>query len=272
MTTKRGFWETLLFSMIRLSPIVAPATIVPAIPDDLFAQDLLIKRWLTLFAVLVTWNMTEGATILWMKAKSEASEKTKSYLLVTIICAAVTLAFMQYYRTLSTQGVFILLLAALSVRGMSRSGWENGRPLAGFAGALLGNALIALISLLFIAPSLYWQSVACALAIGASVGAVEAAWYAHSFQTNMTARWPVPLFRVALCLGPIIIATMAMANEIPRSYMLTYSVIFLVPRILKRCTEDRRIPSTMMAGPAGIYVAFLTIMTACKAYASGSMW
>ena len=268
MTTKRGFLPTFAFSLIRLSPIVAPATIVPAIPNDPLLAEVLVKQWLALFFVLVTWNMAEGTTILWMQAKSEASEKTRTYLLTTIIFAALTVAFLQYLRTLSNQGVFLLVLATLSIRGMSRTGWENGRPLAGFIGAVLGNSLIALISLLFIAPALYWQSVVTALAIGTAVGAVEASWYANSF-SKISARWALPLFRVALCLGPVIIATMGMANQIPLSYVLSVLTVLGAGRVIKRANNDGNIPNTFLAGAAGIYLLFLTIMSLCRAYESG---
>jgi len=268
MTTKRGFWHTFAFSIIRLSPIVAPAAIVPAIPNDPALAELLVKQWLALFFVLVTWNMAEGTAILWMKAKSEASEKTRTYLLITIIFATLTVGFLQYLRTLSNQGAFLLVLATLSIRGMARTGWENHRPLAGFLGALLGNSLITLISLLFIAPTLYWQSIVTALAIGSSIGAVEASWYADSF-SKVTARWPLPLFRVALCLGPAIIATMSMANQIPQSYLLSILTVLAASRVIKSSGNTGKIPTTFLAGSAGIYLLFLTIMTLCRAYESG---
>lgn len=268
MTTKRGFWHTFTFSIIRLSPIVAPAAIVPAIPNAPTLAEILVKQWLALFLVLVTWNMAEGTAILWMKAKSEASEKTRTYLFITIIFAALTVAFLQYVRTLSNQGVFLLILGTLSLRGMSRTGWENGRPLAGFLAAMLGNSLIALVSLLFIAPTFYWQSAVTALAIGTAVGTVEASWYAESFSTTK-ARWPLPLFRLSLCLGPVIIATMGMANQIPQPYLLAVLTVLAAGRVIKTANTSGRIPDTFFTGAAGIYLLFLTIMSVCRAYESG---
>ena len=268
MTSKRGFLPTFAYSLIRLSPIVAPAAIIPAIPEDPFLAEVLVKQWLALFFVLVTWNMAEGTAMLWLKAKSEASEKTRTYLLITIIFAALTVAFLQYLRTLSNQGVFLVVLATLSIRGMSRTGWENGRPLAGFSGAIVGNSLIALISLLFIAPAFYWQSVVTALALGTAVAAVEASWYAESFGTS-TVRWSLPLFRISLCLGPVIITTMGMANQIPHSYILAILTVLAAGRVIKRAPNDGQIPNTLLTGAAGIYILFLTIVGLCRAYESG---
>jgi hypothetical protein len=265
MTKNRGFWASFLFAAIRLSPIAAPATIIPAFQGDPVVAELLVKQWLALLIVLVTWNMTEGSAILWMNAKRDASEKTRSYLLVTMICGAISIGFLQYLRTLSSQGIFILTLAILSVRGMSRTGWENQRPAAGFAGALVGHTLTALVSFLFIAGTLDWQSTVCAVAIGASVGAVEASWHAEAFPPSST-RWALPLFRLALCIGPVIIATMAMCNQISSLYVATVLVVIVASRILKKTRSDGIIPENLMSGAAGIYLLFLGIMAACRAY------
>jgi hypothetical protein len=268
MTKNRGFWASFLYAAIRLSPVAAPAAIVPAPPDDPVLAEILIKQWLALLMVLVTWNMTEGSAILWMNAKRDASEKTRSYLLVTMICGAISIGFLQYLRTLSSQGIFILTLATLCVRGMSRTGWENGRPAAGFAGATTGHSLTALVSFLFLAHTLDWQSALCSLAIGASVGAVEASWHASSI-TPAATRWALPLFRLSLCLGPVIIATMAMCNQIPSPYIAVVIAVILASKLLKKTGNAGTIPENLILGPAGIYLAFLGIMCACRAYQSG---
>jgi hypothetical protein len=264
MIAPRAFWESILFSLIRLSPIVAPATLVPIISPDLMASDLLFKRWLTLFAIIVLWNMTEGAAILWMKARGQASERTRGFLIVTMLCGVFTVAVLQYGRTLSSQGVFILILSVLSIRGMSRSGWENERPLAGFLGAILGHSLLTLTSLLCFIPSVDWQSVAVALAIGSSVAAVEASWHAHTFSRESLTRWALPLYRTTLCLGPIIIATMGMTNQISLSYALTSIVLLIATRYLNTANSRNEIPSTTLRGAAGIYLLFVIVMAACK--------
>lgn len=270
MIAPRALWESVLYALIRLSPIIAPATILPVLSNDPLFSDLLVKRWLTLLAILILWNMTEGAAILWMKAKNEASERTKGYLIVTILCGALTVGVLQYGRTLSSQGIFLLVLATLSIRGMSRSGWENGRPLAGFLGAILGNSLLTLISilsltsLLSVAPSLDWQSATVALAIGSSIAAVEASWHASAFSTESLTRWALPLYRITLCLGPIIVATMGMTNQIPLSYALTSIVLLTATRTLNAANTRNAIPSKILRGAGGIYLLFVTIMMVCK--------
>lgn len=270
MNEPRALWENVLFSLIRLSPIVAPAAIISLPANAPTATDLLFKRWLTLLAILILWNMTEGAAILWMKAKSNASERTKGYLIATILCGVTTVAVLQYGRSLTSQGIFILTLATLSVRGMSRSGWENGRPLAGFLGAIVGNALLNLValvsltSLLSLPASIDWHSVAVALSTGSSVAAVEASWYANGFSKEALTRWALPLYRVTLCIGPIIIATMGMTNQIPLSYALTSVVVLVATRTLNAANTRGEVPSKLVRGAGGIYMLFLASMVVCK--------
>jgi len=264
MIASRALWESVIYSLIRLSPIIAPTSIVTVLADNPTINELLVKRWLILFAILILWNMTEGAAILWMKAKSQASERAKGYLIVTILCGALTVAILQYGRTLSSQGIFLLTLATLSVRGMSRTGWENGRPLAGFVGALLGNSLLTLSSLLAITSQVDWQSAAVAIAIGSSIAAVEASWHADVFTRESLARWALPLYRITLCLGPIVVATMGMTNQIPLSYALTSIVLLIATRILNIANTRNEIPSDMVRGAGGIYLLFVTVMVVCK--------
>ena len=270
MTAPRALWESVTFSLIRLSPIVAPAAIISLPLNAPTATDLLFKRWLTLLVILVLWNMTEGAAILWMNAKSHGSERPTGYLIVTILCGVAAVAVLQYGRNLTSQGTFLLTLAALSVRGMSRSGWEHGRPLAGFFGAIVGNsllnliALVSLTSLLSLPAPLDWHSVAVALSIGSSVAAVEASWYANAFSKEALTRWALPLYRVTLCLGPIIIATMGMTNQIPLSYALTSVVVIVATRTLNATNTRGEISSKLIRGAGGIYVLFLASMLICK--------
>jgi hypothetical protein len=189
---------------------------------------------------------------------------------VTILCGIVTVAILQYGRTLSSQGIFLLTLAALSLRGMSRSGWENGRPLAGFLGALTGNSLItlislrSLISLLATTSTIDWQSIAVSVAIGSSVAAVEASWHASIFSKEALTRWALPLYRITLCLGPIIVATMGMTNQIPLSYALTSVVVLVATRTLNAANVRNEVPSRLIRGAGGIYLLFVAIMVVCK--------
>ena len=268
MTKDRGFWAGFLFSTIRLSPIIAPAAIIPSLSEAPAIAELLVKQWLALLVVIVTWNMTEGAALLWMNAKREASNKTRSYLLVSMICGALSIGFLQYLRTLSSEGIFILTLTILSIRGMSRTGWGNNRPRAGFAGAIVGHSLLALVSFLFITAHLDWQSATCALAIGTSISAVEASWFSTSFSPD-SMRWALPLFRLTLCAGPVIIATMGMSNQLPQLYVLTTLSVLLASKTIKKSRTSQAIPTTLLRGPAGICLAFLAIMTLCRAYQAG---
>lgn len=270
MKNDRHFGESVLFSLLRLSPIAVPATLIPVIPSDPLLADLAIKLLIIFLTLLISWNMTEGAMILWMKAKSEASASAKGLTIVTILCAAVMLAMLQYFRNYTSRGAFIVLLVALSLRGMSRSGWENGRPHVGFLGAFAGNSLLTLTSIMLATNSFDWQSAVCAVAIGSSLAAVEAAWYADAFAAAPRFRWTLPLFRTSLVVGPIIIGTMGMANQLPQPYSLVLLVVFAGSRLVRK-SENDTIPRQTLRGAAGVYLLFLAAMAACKAYQAGTL-
>jgi hypothetical protein len=272
MATNRAFWEPIVYSLIRLSPILAPAAIVPLIPSDPILAEIQIKRVLAMLALLITWNMTEGAMILWIKARAEASERTRGFQIATIICAGLALVVLQYLRSLSSQGVFLLILTAISIRGMARSAWENGRPTSGFIASIVGNSLLALIALLSVAPALDWQCGVVALAIGSSVGSVEASWHSGAFKGIKPPKSLPALFRVSVCLGPIIIATLATLHQLPSVYALTCVSIIPANSLFKRSSSPDVIPHRLLRGSAGIYLAFLVIISACKLYESGRLW
>lgn len=268
MKKTRSFWESLLYSLIRTSPIAAPATLLPVIPSDPLLADLYIKQLLIFLILLITWNMTEGSMILWMRAKSEKSDSAKGLTIVTILCAIMALGMLQFFRNYTTRGIFIVLLVTLSLRGMSRSAWENGRPLVGFVGAIAGNSLLTLTAIMSVTNSFDWQSAVCAIAIGTSIAAVEASWYTDTFTAVGRAKWPLPLYRVSLVLGPVIISTMGMANQLQQSYILTLLVALAANRLLQKSETDT-IPRGTLRGAGGVYLLFLAVMAACKAYESG---
>ena len=69
---------------------------------------------------------------------------------------------------------------------------------------------------------------------------------------------------MTLCLGPIIIATMGMTNQIPLSYALTSVVVIVATRTLNATNTRGEISSKLIRGAGGIYVLFLASMLICK--------
>lgn len=91
-----------------------------------------------------------------------------------------------------------------------------------------------------------------------------------AYELNQLGRHTVglPLFRLSLCVGPTIIATMAMCNQLPSPYIAVVIAVILASKLLKKTGNDEGIPSGLLVGPAGIYLTFLGIMSACRAYQS----
>ena len=86
-------------------------------------------------------------------------------------------------------------------------------------------------------------------------------------------RVPLPrldLYRIAVCGGPIIIATMALAYQVSPMYVITYLTLVAARRVVMRATSPQTIPSETLKGAAGIYLLFLTIMSACMVFTSWS--
>lgn len=270
MDRPRKTLETALYSLIRLSPILAPAAIVPLFSDDPLLLQLRVQIALITICLVGVWNMTEGSMILLLQAREAKSAQSRGYLISTLLLVFVLLGMLQYFRMYSSQGIFIVMLGILSLRGMARSGWENGRPTVAFLAAIGSHALLALCTFSALASSLSWQSAVCSLAIGLSVGGVEASWNSAKITKETASRFIIPLFRLAVSGGPIIIVTMALAHQLHPFYVAP--AILLIPArkvILKAKTADS-LPAQTLGGPAGIYLLFLTIMSVCMAAATAA--
>jgi hypothetical protein len=270
MAHNRSITQNALYSVTRLAPIIAPLLIIPAIPPEAPLADLMIKRLLILTTLAIAWNMAEGAMILWMRAKTTASDREKSYLVVTMLLGAVVLGLLQFFRAFVSQEVFILALATLSARGTARSGWDNARPAIGFLGALSGNALLTLLSFILVTPSLDWQSALCALAIGSSVASVEAQWNSDRFPTVYDAQWPARSFRLSVLFGPVVIATLSMAHQLQWHYFTTLVVVVAARSLLRESVDKKEIPPYSLRGAHALSLLFFLILGACRAYQAGA--
>ena len=268
-STTRGFIESTLYALIRLSPALA-ALLVIELPSDSSQATLIIGRLLILFIILVTWNMTEGTLMLWLKAKQAGKAQARGYAIVAAIFGVCVLLLFQFFRIRASQELFILLLAALSLRGMSRAGWEQGRPQVAIITTFVGHTLTALLSLLCCFSELSWPMATFALAIGAAVSAVEMTWNTVKLTGPGAVRWVPALFRVSLVLGPLLVATMALLGQLSPHYVLVYATLFLVIPILRGLAKRGAGIPHSLRGVAGVYLLFVAIMIGCRLYISNS--
>jgi hypothetical protein len=270
MTTPRKIWEPPLYAIIRLSSLFVPLAIVPIFKGDPILVTLQLQILLIALILLITWNMTEGSMILYLRAKAERSAQVMGYLIATIICGALMLIMLQYFRSYVSQSAFLTMLAVLNLRGMSRSGWENGRPAVALATAIAGHTLLVLTTFLLILPEVDWQSALCSLAFGLSVGAVEASWNSASFKGPAPSKASLTLYRFALCGGPIILSTMALAFQLAPHYLASAFSLLFARRIVVKTSSTNSIPSETLRGAAGVYLIFLTIIVGCMVCVSRS--
>jgi hypothetical protein len=258
---------SLLFNCIRLSPIASPL-ILGALQyePDIQRSQAAVGRLLVLAAIVLVWSMAESALMLWHRAKLSRSGPSGGYGFVTLLLGVVLLGLLSIFRARSSQSLFLLTLAMLSVRGMSRAGWEQGRSQVAFGGAVVGGILLTLLSLLALSPDLNWQRCVFSIALGCAVASVEVAWFGLTVSPHGQPRWVLPVYRIVLFAGPVIVATMALAGQLPIQYSAVYLLVPLAARITSRLSRGDTHLSSCYRAAAGVYLGFVGIMLACLGY------
>jgi hypothetical protein len=258
---------TLLFNLIRLSPLATSIMLGAfSAPTDLESSQAALGRLLVLSVIIIVWSMAESTVMLWHRAKQRQSESSRGYGFVTVLMGIALLALLNVFRARTSQSLFLLTLAMISVRGMSRAGWEQGRPRVAFGAAIAGATLLSVLSFFAVSPEFYWEKIAFAAAMGCAVASVEATWFGDALQAPANARWALPLYRITLLAGPVIVATMALAGYLPKYYAAVYALVPLAIRLVKN-TSRSGINLTSYYGPtAGVYLGFMGIITACLLY------
>lgn len=258
---------SLLFNLIRLSPIATPL-ILGAVQyeTDVQRSQAAVGRLLVLAAIVLVWSMAESALMLWHRAKQSRSGPSGGYGFVTLLLGVVLLGLLSILRARSSQSLFLLTLAMLSVRGMSRAGWEQGRLRVAFGGAVVGGTLLTLLSLFAFSPDPNWQRLVFSISIGCAVTSIEAAWFGGTVSANRQPRWFLPLYRIVLFAGPVIVATMALAGQLPIQYSAVYLLVPLAARIASLLSQGGTNLTSCYRGAAGVYLGFVGIMLACVGY------
>jgi hypothetical protein len=260
-----GTLRTLIYTLFRLSPA---GTALAVLDFYLFTpQDyiLIVNRLLRLLAVLVCWNMTEGAMMLWIKARKESSPQSRGFGVVTIGLVLTTLFVMQAFRAQVTQQLFLVLLAVLALRGMSRSGWEQGRPHVSVATSTLSHCLLAGLSFALALGEITPQAICVAIAVGTLLGAVEMTWHADAL-SQIHNRWVRPMYRVCLAGAPALIGTLALLGYLERSYLLVYLLLPVAAPVIRRSATDGSISRVYLRRVMLMYLTLMGIMILCRVY------
>jgi hypothetical protein len=265
MNPSRGIFTTWLFILLRFSPVAVPYLVLDLSASSPSEQALFLDRTLRLVAVLTIWSLTEGVAMLYIKKRNAAAADARGYGAVTILGALLVLGFLQVFRIQVAQNHFIVLLTALALRGMSRSGWEQGRPHISLLTSIGAHSLLAALSLLLALGTLPWPTFIVAAAVGSLLGAVEAAWYGGIFR-GAQQRWIEPTHRVSLAFAPLAITALALLHALPPLYALCFVLTPLSAGIAKRSSISSLVAGTELYTIAGTYLVFMAIMTVCRIY------
>lgn len=267
MNTSRGILLTTLFVLLRLTPIGAALTIITGtatLPPDRIAEiaDLMVRLTLALIA----WSMSEGTLMLWFRERASGSQVARGYGFVAIFFAVLVALTLLIFRAQCSQTAFLVLLGALSLRGITRASWEQGRPLTAVFTCIGAHTVLAALSfMLVLNDHLPWEGGIISLAIGTLVGAVEITWYADTLE-SIRNRWLLPVYRISLGLAPILIGMLALLGRLPQLYLAVYLIFVLTVKTLKQIRLDGRISAQRFGSVATIYVVFVGILIACRIY------
>ena len=260
-----GTLRSLIYTLFRLSPA---GTALVVLDFYLFTPEdyvLIVNRLLRLVTVLVFWNMTEGALMLWIRARKAASSQSRGYGVVAIGLVLITLFVMQAFRAQATQQLFLMLLATLALRGMSRAGWEQGRPHVSVATGTLSHCLLAGLSFGLSLGELHPQLICVAIAVGTLLGAVEMTWHADAL-AQIHNRWVRPMYRVCLAGAPALIGTLALLGYLERSYLAVYILLPVAAPVIRRSATDDSISRVYLRRVMLMYLTFIVIMILCRVY------
>jgi hypothetical protein len=266
MSRSRGIPHTLFFQLIRLLPLFSALGFVDLSNLSFEQSTLYFDRFLRACTVLFLWSMTEGVFMLWVREKNAGSEKTRGYGAVACILGLIVLVALQVFRAQASQSQFLILLAALAVRGMSRGGWEQGRPHISALAAPTAHTLMGLLSFSILLDIPTWQAALIGISVGLLTGAVETTWYAAAFRGAYPA-WLLPLYRVSISFPAVAIGSLSLVRQLPPYYLASLTLLLVTTRYTWNQGRGGEISEKRWLHIAGIYLLFI-LLVAIAAFCS----
>jgi hypothetical protein len=219
-----------------------------------------------LLAILILWNMAEGAFILYYREAAAKGEKTRGFGVVTLGLAGLTLVVLPLLRSKISQPVFVMTLAVLALRGIARSWWEQQKTVPATIATWLSHSLLALVSFAIIHEPLAWQSVVVSFALGSALTPIDMGWHNRAFfETTQPSRQPAAL-RVLLFSGPVGLATLALAGHLPQHYLTLWLILVIAHKVAQKPSQSGSLTQLSFRAAAFFYLAFIGALYACKAY------
>lgn len=265
MKSPAGIPTTILFFVIRLVPLFSSLGFVVLADIPFERTTLLIDRFLRAFIVLLVWSIAEGVLMLWVREKNAGSQRTRGYGAVACILGIIVLVMLQAFRGQATQSQFLILLAVLAIRGMSRSSWEQGRPKVAAITAPLSHVLLSFLSFLMMLDILSWQAAVVGLAVGALTGAVDTTWHASKFRGDYP-DWLLPLYRLSISFPAVAISSLSLIQQLPSSYIINLSFLILSTRYTWNQGKPTDISNNRFIPLAGLYILFIGLVVGALIY------
>ncbi len=265
MKTPAGITATLLFISIRLAPLFSSLGFVILADIPLERTTLLVDRFLRALIVLVLWGAAESVLMLWVRERNLGSRRARGYGAVGCILGMVVLVMLQAFRGQADQSQFLLLLAVLATRGMSRGSWEQGRPNVAAITAPLSHSLLSVLSFLMALDTLSWQATVLGFAVGVLTGAVEITWHASSFR-GAHPRWLLPLYRLSISFPAVAISSLSLIRQLPPSYIVTLSFLVLGTRYTWNRGKMSEISSDRFLHLATLYILIVVLVAGAHLY------
>jgi hypothetical protein len=228
-------------------------------------SSLLVDRFLRAFIVLLVWTVAEGVLMLWVRERNAGSQKTRGYGAVACILGILVLIILQAFRTQATQPQFLVLLAVLATRGMSRSSWEQGRPNMASIISPISHTLLCVLSFLLALDIVSWQALVIGLGVGVLTGAVDITWYASSFRSAYP-RWLLPLYRLSVSLPAVAISSLSLIRQLPPSYIITLSFLLFSTRYTWNGGKTSEISSNRFARLGWLYMLFVALVIGARIF------
>jgi hypothetical protein len=258
-------FNTVIFIIIRFLPIFTAFAFINTSTLEFHQSRALFDLMLRTVITLAFWSMTEGVFMLWIREKNAGSANSRGYGIVALFLGLIVLVLLQTFRAQSTQAQFLLLLAALALRGMSRSSWEQGRPNVALIATPLAHSAAALLSFLVVTLNISWQAALISISIGAFTGAVELTRNAHMLPDNLP-KWVLPLYRASIFFAPFVVGSLSLFGQLPAPYVPTLLVAFLASRELKKITDFASLKGIRFTKIAGRYILFSAILIGARIY------
>jgi hypothetical protein len=259
MSKSRSISSTALFVFIRLLPLLTALSFVDLANIGYERAVLYFDRFLRAGAVLAFWSLAEGVLMLWVREKNAGSDKTRGYGAVACIIGLLVLVLLQTFRGQASQVQFIILLAALALRGMSRSGWEQGRPNISALAAPASHITMALLSFLLILGAISWQVAVISLAVGLFTGAVETTWYGDRLK-GPSPSWLLPFYRLSISLPAVAISSLGLVHQLPASYLMVLAALPLCTSFTWNKGKGSQIAQERFNQLAAIYLVFVGLI------------